>query len=75
MIKVCVNPQCQEVAHNISVKETRCRNCGFIMVKINEKTYLNKFAGHYFQYDYSTGELVNAAMMGFDHQLELEAIS
>jgi len=45
------------------------------MVKINEKTYLNKFAGHYFQYDYSTGELVNAAMMGFDHQLELEAIS
>jgi hypothetical protein len=30
MIKVCVNPQCQEVAHNISVKETRCQNCGFI---------------------------------------------
>ncbi len=55
--KVCIDPHCEEVAHNIEKKETRCRNCGMLMVEIDQKTYLQKFASNYFQYDYQTGEI------------------
>ena len=55
-IKVCIDPQCEEVAHNVSKNETRCRNCGMLMVEISKATYLKKFARNYFQYDYLTNE-------------------
>ena len=71
VIKVCINPQCSEVAHNIKKEETKCRNCDFKMVEINSETYVKKFALSFFQYDYSTGELVNAAQMGYSFQLKI----
>jgi len=59
MIKVCINEHCDEVAHNIKQSEKRCRNCNGILVKINQKTYEDKFSKNWFQYDYETGELIH----------------
>lgn len=56
MIKKCINPHCDEIAHNIQKKETRCRNCGYLMVEINQETYDKKFRHEPFQIDYSTGK-------------------
>ena len=71
MIKVCIDPGCEEIAHNVSKKETRCRNCSMILVEINEATYRKKFINHYFQRDYSTDDHVTPVQMGFDIQLSL----
>lgn len=73
MIKVCINPQCEEIAHNIDKNEKHCRNCDFIMVEINKDTYLKKFINNPFQYDYSndSGKIVTPADMGYDLQTEL----
>lgn len=65
-IKVCIDPQCGQVAHNCDKKETRCRNCGMILVAINEKTYLAKFADEFFQIDHNTDELTSAVLMGYN---------
>lgn len=56
-IKVCTNPNCEEIAHNIEKEEKRCRNCGFLMVEINQETYLKKYSKWFWQYDYKTGNL------------------
>lgn len=64
IIKVCINPQCEEVAHNIEKKETRCRNCNFMLVEINYKQYQKKFFHSPFQIDYSTGNI-------FKHQTSI----
>jgi hypothetical protein len=57
MIKVCINPNCEEVAHFIDKSETHCRNCGSRMLAINDKTYEEKYKSNFFQYDYRTGEI------------------
>jgi hypothetical protein len=56
VIKVCMNPMCDEVAHFIEKAEKRCRNCNTRMIAIDEKTYWAKYAENYFQYDYRTGD-------------------
>lgn len=56
MIKVCIDPMCEEVAHNCTRDETRCRNCGGILVKINDQTYKQRFLNTCHQIDYSTGK-------------------
>ena len=72
MIKVCINPHCEEVAHNCDKKETRCRNCGFRLIEINEITYKEKFIhGYPHQIDYSTGERTTPKEQGFDIQLKM----
>jgi len=56
MIKVCVDPQCNEVAHNCDFKEKRCRTCNGSLIRINAETYLKKFKNLFFQFNYETGE-------------------
>ncbi|MDV7397550.1 hypothetical protein RZS08_39485, partial [Arthrospira platensis SPKY1] len=53
--KVCIDPHCEEVAHNCPKSETRCRTCGMVLVEINEKTYEAKFRDAMWQIDYRTG--------------------
>jgi hypothetical protein len=71
MIKVCIDPMCEEVAHHIDKKETRCRSCDGIMVEIGVQTYREKFMGNFFQYDYRTYDLVTPVKMGFTIQMQL----
>jgi len=68
MIKVCANPHCEEVAHNIDEKEKHCRSCGMRLLKINKQTYDLKFSNNWFQYDYQTGEFFRPQT----NQLKLE---
>lgn len=71
MIKICINPQCAEVAHNCD-KETKCRNCDFRLIAINEETYREKFINNFFQYDYNEDhKLVTPCEMGYSKQLQL----
>lgn len=51
MIKVCVDPQCEAVYHDIDKKQTRCKDCGGWIIEINKKTYLKKYKENWFQYD------------------------
>lgn len=55
-IKVCGDPHCEAVYHNCPEKVTHCTNCNGWLKKVNQATYELKFKGHYFQYDYPTGE-------------------
>jgi hypothetical protein len=57
MIKVCIDPQCEEVAHNCENKETHCRSCNGRLIAISVDQYSKKFKNNFFQYDYTTGEL------------------
>lgn len=53
-IKVCPDPQCEAVYHNCPEKHTRCNDCGGRVMKINKDTYESKFAGNWFQYDFTS---------------------
>ncbi len=57
MIKVCIDPMCDEVAHNCEQSEKRCRSCDMKLVTINQATYWKKYSMNFFQYDYQTGNL------------------
>ena len=56
VIKVCPDPQCEAVWHNCPVNQTRCQDCNGNIIKINQSTFLKKFANSFFQYDYQTRE-------------------
>ena len=56
IIKVCPNPNCQAVYHNIPKKITRCNDCGANVMKINEDTFWKKFALNFYQYNFTTME-------------------
>ena len=58
MTKVCIDPGCEEVPHNIEKKETRCRTCNGILVRINAETFEKKFAQNFFQFNYATGDQI-----------------
>lgn len=58
MIKVCIDPGCEEVAHNIEKKEKRCRTCNGILVAINDETFRKKFSANFFQFNYETGDQI-----------------
>jgi hypothetical protein len=54
LIKVCPNPNCEAVYHNIPKSHTRCNDCGGHVMLINEKTYWSKFSDNWFQYDFES---------------------
>lgn len=56
IIKVCGNPNCEAIYHNCPAKETKCKDCGGRLIKINEKTYKSKYSNNFFQYDFTTGQ-------------------
>ncbi len=64
LIKVCIDPHCDAVWHNIPKKVTRCPDCTMRVIQIDQETYKKKFAGNFFQYDYTTGKLIPAAQRG-----------
>jgi hypothetical protein len=54
IIKICVDPCCEAIYHNIPKKVTHCFDCNGNLIVINEQTYLKKFSNNFFQYDYNT---------------------
>jgi ethanolamine utilization protein EutA (predicted chaperonin) len=56
LIKVCGDPNCEAIFHNVPTKETHCLDCDGRLIKINRSTYLKKYSSNYFQYDYLTQE-------------------
>ena len=55
LVKVCPDPGCEAVWHNIPQAYTKCNDCGGRVMLINENTYWNKFSNKWFQYDFETG--------------------
>lgn len=51
-IKICMDPHCDAVFHNIPKSITRCLDCNGRLLEINLSTYFKKFQDHFFQYDY-----------------------
>ena len=56
IIKVCGDPHCEAIYHNIQKKDTRCNDCNGWLKMINESTYWKKYSTNYFQFDYYTME-------------------
>ena len=56
LIKVCPDPGCEAVWHNIPKSYTKCNDCGGRVMLINEKTFWKKFSNNWFQYDFLTRE-------------------
>lgn len=54
LIKICVDPQCEAIYHNIPKKVTKCNDCSGRVIIINQKTYWTKFSKNFFQYDFKT---------------------
>ena len=69
LIKVCGDPHCEAIWHNIPKNITRCNDCGGRVMIINQDTFMKKYANNYFQYDFNTGEYYRPAI---DKQLCLE---
>lgn len=61
LIKVCPDPGCESVWHNIPKSHTKCNNCGGRVMLINEKTFWTKFSKNWFQYDFQTGDYFRPA--------------
>lgn len=58
LIKICPDPHCEAIYHNIPKSHTKCGDCGCTLIWINEKTYWKKFSNNFFQYDFQTGEYI-----------------
>tara|TARA_R110000822_G_scaffold14427_6_gene50822 strand:+ start:16938 stop:17183 length:246 start_codon:yes stop_codon:yes gene_type:complete len=56
IVKVCPDPGCEAVWHNIPKIHTRCNDCSGWLIQINEDTFWKKFSNNWFQYDFQTGE-------------------
>ena len=56
MIKVCPNPQCRAVYHNIEKADTQCPNCEAQLVITDNETYWKDYAKSWYQYDFKTGK-------------------
>jgi hypothetical protein len=56
-IKLCGDPHCDAIYHNIPKKITACNDCNGRLIEINEKTYFKKYYNYFFQYDFLTGNL------------------
>ena len=54
VIKVCPRIGCEAVWHNCPKHYTKCKDCGGNTIQINNKTYVKKYAGWFFQYDFKT---------------------
>ena len=68
IIKVCPDPGCEAVWHNIPKSHTKCNDCGGNVMQINSETFWKKFSNNWFQYDFVTGEYFRPQKP----QLELE---
>jgi len=71
LIKVCPDPGCEAVWHNIPKSYTKCNDCGGRVMLINEKTFWRKFSNNWFQYDFKTGKYFRpqkpVVQMSLDH--------
>jgi len=56
VIKICVDPTCSAIWHNIPKSYTKCNDCGARVIYINENTFYSKFSNNWFQYDFLTNE-------------------
>lgn len=56
VVKVCGDPHCDAIFHNIPKTHTRCTDCNGMLIEINQDTYTRKFANNFFQYDFTTGD-------------------
>ena len=56
LIKVCGDPHCGAVWHNIPKNHTHCKNWDGRVIIINEETYWKKFSNEFFQYEFETEE-------------------
>lgn len=72
LIKVCPDPHCDAVYHNIPKSYTKCDDCGGRVILINEQTYWKKFANNFFQYDYPTMEFYRPVKPTNQLSLEIE---
>lgn len=48
LIKVCGDPGCEAIFHNIPKKHTRCNDCNGRLIEINEDTFWIKYSNNYF---------------------------
>lgn len=75
-IKVCPDPQCDAVFHNIPKNITKCEDCNGNIMEINKKTFFKKFVNQWFQYDYQSrneeGSLLFMRLQPSSLQLEFE---
>ncbi|MCP1384844.1 hypothetical protein [Runella salmonicolor] len=70
-VKVCVDPQCWEVAHNFPKGVIHCRSCGGRMIGLDKETYQKEYILSPHQFDYSKDEdedcRVNPYEIGYKH--------
>lgn len=72
IIKVCPNPGCEAVYHNVPKNHTRCNDCGGNIMHINENTFWKKFSSRWFQYDFLTGDYYRPQKQVQQLSLDLE---
>ena len=48
LIKICVDPMCEAVWHNIPKSHTKCNDCNGRVIIINENTFYAKFSNNWF---------------------------
>jgi hypothetical protein len=57
LIKICGDPGCEAIFHNIPKNHTKCNDCHIgKLIEINEYTFWKKYSNNYFQYDFITDE-------------------
>jgi hypothetical protein len=71
LIKICVDPMCEAVWHNIPKSHTKCNDCNGRVIIINENTFYAKFSNNWFQYDFQTGEYFRAQKPNVQLTLDL----
>jgi len=70
-IKLCGDPHCEAVFHNIPKEVTHCSDCNGRLISINEDTWSQKYSSWHFQYDYHTGEYYRPETKAEAPQLKL----
>jgi hypothetical protein len=71
LIKVCGDPYCEAIFHNIPKTHTRCNDCNGRVIEINEETFWSKYSKNYFQYNFETNEYFRPEKPVFQLSLEL----
>ena len=71
LIKICGDPGCEAIFHNIPKSQTRCNDCNGRLIEINEDTFWNKYSKNYFQYDFISNEYFRPVKAVYQLSLEL----
>lgn len=71
MIKICGDPCCEAIFHNVEKKNKKCNDCGGRIILINDDTYKKKYASNFFQYDYKSMDYYRPEQKVINHQLKL----